>query len=242
MGNACTPEAGDSLDGLVGDDVHEVRVASTEILRVAGFSGFHTSIIIGEYEYFFDREGIMSAPQLWSHQAGSAKQPGVSRTEVIEMGKTIHDGRQLVQALHPFFKKGTYDLFYKNCNTFTDAALYFLTGNRLDSRFTRIERMITATNPVSTSLINRLFRAFLENSTGTVVDVDIYVTNPESQDFSIDDVIAWVDDCESDASDESDFEDDGSECSGTGKMGCCYQPRSQIRGPPLLRHETHYSF
>merc|ERR1712039_840093 len=134
------------------------------------------------------------------------KAPGTSKTEVIEMGRTQSDGRQLVQMLHPFFKKGTYDLFYKNCNSFTDAALYFLTRNRLDSRFTRIERMITATNPVSTSLIDRLFRAFLENSTGTVVDVDIYVTNPASQDFSIDDVIAWIDDCDTDGSDDSDFD------------------------------------
>merc|ERR1712039_1105443 len=146
------------------------------------------------------------------------KAPGTSKTEVIEMGRTQSDGRQLVQMLHPFFKKGTYDLFYKNCNTFTDAALYFLTQTRLDSRFTRIERLITATNPVSTSLINRLFRAFLENSTGTVVDVDIYVTNPESQDFVIEDVIGWIDDCESDASDDSDYNDDTSEVSDTDRM------------------------
>jgi len=212
MGNACTPEAGDALDSMNGEDWHEVRVASTEILKVAGLTGFHTSIIIDDYEYFFDREGIMSAPQLWSHQAGGMKPPGAAKTEVMEVGRTQSDGRQLVQALHPFFRKGTYDLFYKNCNTFTDAALYFLTHSRLDSRFNRIERVITATNPVSTSLINRLFRAFLENSTGTVVEFDVYVTNPEAQDFAIEDVISWIDDCESEASDESDYEEDVSEC------------------------------
>mmetsp|Transcript_167520 Transcript_167520/g.537949 ORF Transcript_167520/g.537949 Transcript_167520/m.537949 type:complete len:190 (-) Transcript_167520:132-701(-) len=158
--------AASNATGLSDKGAHEVRVASTEILKVAGLSGFHTSIIVDDREFFFDREGIMSAPPLWSHLAGRAKHTEAVRTEISDAGRSSMGGRALVQALQPFFEKGSYDIFFKNCNSFTDVALFFMTRQRLDCRFTRIERFVMATNPVSTSLLNRLFRAFLENNTG----------------------------------------------------------------------------
>lgn len=72
---------------------------------------------------------------------------------------------------------GTYDVFYKNCNTFTDAALYFLTKTRMPGRYNRLERLVTATKPVSIGLLNRIFRAMVESS-GVSVDGDIYTPNP----------------------------------------------------------------
>eukprot|EP00425_Heterocapsa_triquetra_P034053 CAMPEP_0195120832 /NCGR_PEP_ID=MMETSP0448-20130528/122757_1 /TAXON_ID=66468 /ORGANISM="Heterocapsa triquestra, Strain CCMP 448" /LENGTH=232 /DNA_ID=CAMNT_0040158281 /DNA_START=1 /DNA_END=699 /DNA_ORIENTATION=+ len=220
MGNAAA--SGDCRDGFERGAPHVVRLAATEILKVAGMSGFHTSLIIDDRELFFDRDGIMAAPPLWSHLAGRSKHPSDLRTEVVEIGRSASGAKALVQALGPFFEKGTYDIFFKNCNSFTDAALYFLTRTRLDGHFSRIERLITATNPVSTSLLNRLFRAFIESNTGTAVDVDIYVTNPEADGFSVDDVIASFDE-ESESESEGESEESDSDLEA--KAYCCYRPR-----------------
>lgn len=213
---------------------YQVRLAATEILKVAGVSGYHTSIIVDDREYFFDSLGIMAAPPLWSHIAGRVKQPGDQRdirTEVIEVGRTSSSGKALVQALRPFFEKGTYDIFYKNCNTFTDVALYFLTKTRLNGCYSRIERLITATNPVSTGLLNRVFRAFVESSTGQACEVDIYVQNPEAEGFSVDEAIASLDESDSD-SDSS--EDSGDDSDVSARMSCniIRQPSTCCRREP----------
>merc|ERR1712217_831659 len=76
---------------------------------------------------------------------------------VLCMGNSRRGGSAL-RALVPFFGKGTYDAIYKNCNAFTDAAAYFLTGSRLEARFSRLERLVQATKPISLGLINRLLQ------------------------------------------------------------------------------------
>jgi len=186
--------------GWQGSRPHEVRLAATAILSVAGMTGYHTSVIIDDREYFFDSLGIMAAPPLASHLVGQAKSVEV-KTDVVDIGRSAVSGNALVQALHPYFEKGSYDLFFKNCNSFSDAALYFLTKTRLTGCYNRIERFITATSPVSTDLLNRLFRAFMERKTGSRCDDDIYVTNPEAEEFSVDDIISGLDASDS----ESEF-------------------------------------
>ena len=66
----------------------------------------------------------------------------------------------------PVLPPGTYDVFYKNCNTFSDAALYFLTGTRMPACYNRIERFVTATKPVSVGLLNVIFKAMVEHNSG----------------------------------------------------------------------------
>jgi len=196
-----------------------VRLAATEILQVAGLSGYHTSIIVDDREFFFDCLGIMLAPPLWSHLAGpdqEVKGPEDVRTEVIEIGRSLYGGKAMVEALSPYFGKGSYDIFYKNCNTFTDAALYFLTRTRLPGRFNRIERLVTATNPVSTNLINRLFRSLPDEPTAEPPDAqsgehvreghEFYVPNPESEGFCVDDILSTFSDSDSDSDGSSDSE------------------------------------
>merc|ERR1712218_49577 len=102
----------------------------------------------------------------------------------------------------------------------------------------RIERLILATNPVSTGLINRLFRAFLEHDTGAECDADIYVANPEAQDFSVEDVIANFDESESesDSEESSDTDIDGHSCSTMGPLFCHQamvgEPRLPVQQSP----------
>ncbi|CAE8642110.1 unnamed protein product, partial [Polarella glacialis] len=200
---------------------NEVRLAATEIVRIAGMGGYHTSVIVGDTEYFFDSVGIMEAPALWSHLAGDAKTGTDVKTEVTVIGTSHLSGRTMAQVLKPFFEKGSYDIFYKNCNTFSDAALYYLTNARLSSQYNRIERLVTATDPVSVSLLNRLVKAMMEKNTDGTVTGDVYVTNPEAEGFSVSDVIATLeadaeesDTEEPDEASESDTDDEFQGCGG----------------------------
>eukprot|EP00933_Yihiella_yeosuensis_P029518 TRINITY_DN23151_c0_g3_i1.p1 TRINITY_DN23151_c0_g3~~TRINITY_DN23151_c0_g3_i1.p1 ORF type:complete len:245 (-),score=29.84 TRINITY_DN23151_c0_g3_i1:195-929(-) len=211
--------------------VHEVRLAATEIVRVAGMGGYHTSIIVDDREYFFDSVGIMEAQPLWSHMLGETKTGDAvsNKTEVTVIGHTHINGRQMAQVLRPFFEKGSYDIFYKNCNTFSDAALYYLTKTRLPGAHNRIERFVINTQPVSVSLLNRLFRALVDHTAETENTEyntyenpsDIYVTNPEAQDFTVDEVIEILDAEESDQS-EAGASDTESE-SGSETHGCTFR-------------------
>ena len=66
---------------------------------------------------------------------------------------TFQNQARFCYCIFYFFSKGTYDVFYKNCNTFTDAALYYLTKTRMPGCYNRIERMVTATKPISIGLL-----------------------------------------------------------------------------------------
>lgn len=214
MGNTAGTEddEGGSSSSSRDSAKHEVRLACTEILRVAGMRGFHTSVIVDDLEFFFDREGIMAAPPLWSHTGRVIVQQQLpvadGLTEILEVGRSHCSGRELVRILSPFFERGTYDIFHKNCNSFTDVALYLLVRQRLDGRFNRIERLVAATSPLSTDLLNRLVRAFCETSTGVAVNYDVHVTNPRAQGFSVKNVIASLDD-DSEAEQEAKLSDEG---------------------------------
>jgi len=130
----------------------QVQVAATPILQIAGAAAYHCSVVLGKHEYYFDAQGIMCAPALWSHSnlcVGRA----ACEPEVIEVGRTTTDLQTLRRALSPFFKAGSYDVLLKNCNTFVDAAIFFLTRSRLEGRFTRLERLVASTRPLSTKLL-----------------------------------------------------------------------------------------
>lgn len=217
MGNA--PSDGSKRKSCSENNGHrqyEVRVAATEILRIAGVSAYHTSVILDSKEYFFDSLGIVAAPALWSHLVGQARREEGLRTEVLDVGRSSHGPLALAHVMRPWFEKGSYDVLYKNCNSFTDATLYFLTGGRLEGRFSRLESMLIATDPVSTGLLNRLLKASIEYATGeSALEDHLYVTNPLAKEFSIDEFIASCDaqeeDSYSDVSESVDAADSDSD-------------------------------
>merc|ERR1719272_2624868 len=127
----------------------------------------------------------------------------------------------MVQFLRSFFEKGTYDILYKNCNTFTDCCLYLLTHTRLDGKYTRMERFMMATNPVSTSLMNRIFRSYAENNTGQSCEVDIYVKNPLAEDFQVSEVVASIDELDEESEDSDAGVAAASSCFVLGNVRCC---------------------
>jgi hypothetical protein len=71
---------------------------------------------------------------------------------ITELGYTTMPRRKLVEALKPHFGPGSYDLLRKNCNSFSDCALYFLLGQRLDEKYRSMEK-VGATADTYTALI-----------------------------------------------------------------------------------------
>jgi len=175
----------------------KVQVVATPILEVAGVKAYHTSIVIGRTEYFFDADGIITAPALWSHTGIDGKAPskseepaGTALTEVIDVGVTPVSPEAFMRSMSPFFLAGTYDIILKNCNTFSDAALYFLTRTRIQSRFSRLERLIATARPFSTRLLSAALQAIQQDQQQSPAG---YTMNPLAEHFNIEDVIMACD-------------------------------------------------
>eukprot|EP00389_Voromonas_pontica_P001566 GDKH01002333.1.p1 GENE.GDKH01002333.1~~GDKH01002333.1.p1 ORF type:complete len:225 (-),score=42.32 GDKH01002333.1:193-867(-) len=152
---------------------NKVRVAASVLGGAPPMQAFHTSIMINDEEFFFDMGGVESSSNLASHQ--QAKQAG-QQTQFVDMGMTDKSASELLSTLRPFFTEGTYDLVKKNCNSFSDCALFFLLGKRLDNKFKTLER-IGAANPGMLSMMTN----------------GEYKENPKAKDFVVESVIAKID-------------------------------------------------
>jgi len=174
----------------------EVQVACTPFFEVAGIAAYHSSVILGRVEYHFGPRGIAKAAT-WASSTGLSTHsilPGLAtallsptgpRTEVAFCGQTTLTGKQMLEALTPYFQSGTYDILRKNCNAFTDCALYFLLGERLGERYTRFEKRVAAT-AVSVGWLERI-------TSDPSEPLLKYLNNPIAKDFSVEDVIVAVD-------------------------------------------------
>mmetsp|Transcript_47712 Transcript_47712/g.102241 ORF Transcript_47712/g.102241 Transcript_47712/m.102241 type:complete len:245 (-) Transcript_47712:390-1124(-) len=112
-----------------------VRLAVTPLgIKIPNMpAAYHSSIALNEMEFTFSGKGIVTAPNFQSHRHRPS--------EVFELGSTFVSTSTLVKALRPFFKKGTYDLLRKNCNSFSDCALFYLLGKRLDEKYKVMEKI-----------------------------------------------------------------------------------------------------
>jgi hypothetical protein len=115
--------------------MQEVRLAVTPLgIKIPSLpAAYHSSVSIGEMEFTFSSKGIVMAPNFQSHRHKPA--------EVFTLGTTYLSSGELVKALRPFFKKGSYDLLRKNCNSFSDCALFYLLDKRLDERYRQMEQI-----------------------------------------------------------------------------------------------------
>lgn len=131
---------------------NRVELAVTPLGGIPGFMAYHTSIIVNGEEFVFCAMGIMRNFGMDSHRRSGGPfgvlQSVSEKTSmsVIDMGMTARSTDMLMQFVSPYFMPGSYDLLLKNCNTFTDAALFFLTGQRLDSSYNSIEK-VAVKNP-----------------------------------------------------------------------------------------------
>jgi len=117
---------------LMGQATVELVISPLAGLR--GFAGYHTSVLVAGEEYYFSPSGICCSPKLTSHEA-------CVQLQHVHIGLSRMSGVDLLDFLTDYFRPGTYDLLRKNCNSFTDCALFFLCCQRLEPRFRQIERI-----------------------------------------------------------------------------------------------------
>jgi len=109
--------------------------SSASITGSESLDAFHTSIIVGDTEFSFDNNGISAAARLSSH----SRYP--RQTMVLDVGVSFVQREQMLVALSTHFQPRTYDLLRKNCNSFSECALFYLLGGDLDKRYSQMERL-----------------------------------------------------------------------------------------------------
>lgn len=150
---------------------NKVALAVSVLGGIPGAMAYHSSVVVNGQEFFFNHSGIGTSKNLASHQVMSEQEP-----QVFDMGLSRYSGPQLMAALSKHFEHGTYDLLNKNCNSFTDCALFFLRKKRLDPKYCMLERLFAVSSPLVTSI-----------SRGQ------YVPNPRAASFDKENVVAWID-------------------------------------------------
>lgn len=149
---------------------NRVELAASELFSLPGLAtAYHTSVLVNGEEFFFSDSGIFNDRALTSHQG----QP----SERVELGMSTRTGAQLLRALGPYFRAGSYDLVRKNCNSFSDCALYYLLRTRLESRFSALERL---GQRASTEMLQRFTKG-------------MYVPNKDAESYRSEDVVQALD-------------------------------------------------
>lgn len=149
---------------------NKVQLAATELFSLPGLAtAFHTSVLVNDEEFFFSDSGICSDRALTSHQ-GSPTEP------LMDLGYSSRTGYQLLRVLQPHFPEGSYDLVRKNCNSFSDCAVHYLLGRRLDRRFSALERLGMR---AGTEMVEKVLKG-------------MYLPNEAADGFSVSGVISAV--------------------------------------------------
>lgn len=149
----------------------EVELAVSPLAGMKGAAGYHSSILIAAEEYFFSPMGIIHSPTITSHKNNSDMQ-------LFHMGLSNRNGADLIEFMDQYFPPGHYDLLRKNCNSFSDCALYFLCEQRLDWSFRTLER----------------FGKLADDHAGIIQSISggEYTPNPRTVDFDVEAVIEDV--------------------------------------------------
>lgn len=152
--------------------VHKVKLAATPIgPQVPGVPvAYHTSVAVDGVEFSFGPSGVVALNAFKSHYHfpnGPA--------EVVDVGVTSRTGRELRSALFGDFGAGTYDILRKNCNSFSDCALFYLLGRRLDGKYRTMEQM----------------GEYADEHLGLIraVTMGDYVPNPKAATFTVDSIV-----------------------------------------------------
>merc|ERR1719343_1216242 len=114
-----------------------VQLVATPLgFGVSSCEAFHTSIVISGVEYAFSDVGVQRSPCSYRSHQHLPKHPALTKVMLMWVARSEAD---VMKALGKFFQPGTYDLLRKNCNSWSDCALYYLLGQRLDVHFRKIE-------------------------------------------------------------------------------------------------------
>jgi hypothetical protein len=113
-----------------------VQLAVTALGGLPGAQVYHSSVLVEGLEFSFG-----AVPGLTMASGAASHTPVGGSPRVFELGYSERTARQLATALGPYFKRGTYDLLRKNCNTFSDCAIFFLLGHRLDAKYRTLDQL-----------------------------------------------------------------------------------------------------
>mmetsp|Transcript_114897 Transcript_114897/g.357945 ORF Transcript_114897/g.357945 Transcript_114897/m.357945 type:complete len:222 (+) Transcript_114897:71-736(+) len=149
-----------------------VRLAVSPVaIKVFQMQAYHSSVAVNDVEFSFTKQGLIGAPLFHSHF--QAKGP----LQVLDMGLTDVPASRMLAALEPFFTSGSYDILRKNCNAFSDCALFYLLGARLDEKYRAIEEFGTSVDRFGLVRLITMFD---------------YRPNPLAEGFRLDQVLEHV--------------------------------------------------
>lgn len=117
---------------------------------------------------------MASSKTIYSHSHLKA-----APTKVLDLGFSKLSCAKLREILQPFFQAGTYDILRKNCNSFTDCALFCLLGTRLHEKYRSLEAL-GATADDLFGLVQ-------------VISMGEYAPNPKALSFDTEQVMNAVD-------------------------------------------------
>lgn len=121
---------------------HRVQLVVSALGGIPGAKAYHSSVLVDGEEFSFSDGGICKAPQ------GPASHQGMQQTKTIDMGTSPKSSADMLAALECYFAEGTYDILRKNCNAFSDVALYYLVQRRLGAEYKTLERLGTSCAPL----------------------------------------------------------------------------------------------
>mmetsp|Transcript_56811 Transcript_56811/g.132428 ORF Transcript_56811/g.132428 Transcript_56811/m.132428 type:complete len:233 (-) Transcript_56811:49-747(-) len=152
---------------------NKVELAVSPLGGIPGVSAYHSSVLVNGEEFFFSDAGITSSTNLMSH-----KNPQMPNNvpQVFDMGLSHYSGSSLKASLEKYFLPGTYDLLRKNCNSFSDCALFYLLHRRLEKKYRSLEQLGASAS------------SLVQSASGGQ-----YTPNPKAADFDLEKLIAEID-------------------------------------------------
>eukprot|EP00928_Gymnodinium_smaydae_P062113 TRINITY_DN46040_c0_g1_i1.p1 TRINITY_DN46040_c0_g1~~TRINITY_DN46040_c0_g1_i1.p1 ORF type:complete len:234 (-),score=38.54 TRINITY_DN46040_c0_g1_i1:68-769(-) len=158
---------------------NKVELAVSVLGGVPPMAAYHSSVIVNGEEFSFSDGGIYaSMDRLASHSQmqGPDGQPAPKlNPQVIDMGMSQHSGHSMKMTLERHFSAGTYDLLRKNCNSFSDAAIWYLLHKRLPDSYCRLEKLGASSSLVQTIMGGQ------------------YKPNPKANDFNLEELVVSLD-------------------------------------------------
>lgn len=142
---------------------------------LAGQQVFHTSVVVGNKEYYFNPEGVQ-AGDVHERYGVPPSHVGKDNTLSFEVGQTRRTGEELVACLSRFFRRGCYDIIHCNCNAFTDCALALLLSRRLPKTYSALDK------------VAQQMPSLLKIASG-----GRYRANEKARDFDLESVVLCVD-------------------------------------------------
>jgi hypothetical protein len=120
---------------------YRVQLAVSLLGGVPGVYSWHSSVLVDGEEFAFSDAGVSRSRGLVTHANIALQEDLEQEPSILDIGVSPHSGMDLYFTLNKHFPAGTYDLLRKNCNTFSDACLFFLVQKRLDGKYSVLDKV-----------------------------------------------------------------------------------------------------